>query len=83
MLIRVARWFIFKPKIHIWALDWKMFQYFMENLEYCTNIWDIFWPSGTFSAHLLHFFPVLVSGTKNNLATLMPINFTSDHSLKF
>jgi hypothetical protein len=33
---RVARWYLFKPKIPIWvkigrALEWKMFAYFMAN----------------------------------------------------
>jgi hypothetical protein len=42
---------------------------FYGRLEYFTGIWDILWPSGTFIVHLLHF-PVLVSGTKKNLATL-------------
>jgi hypothetical protein len=41
---RVARWFIFKPKIPIWvkiwrALAWKTLLYFM-------TIWNIFWSFG-------------------------------------
>jgi hypothetical protein len=44
---RVARWFIFKPKIPIlgkfWrALDWKMLIYFMAIWNICiSDIWDI------------------------------------------
>jgi hypothetical protein len=67
-LTRVARWFLFKPKIPILVnfgglyLDWKMLLYFMA-------IWDIY-------DHLVHscsfgtFFPVLVYCVKKNLATL-------------
>jgi hypothetical protein len=50
---RVARWFVFKPKIAIWgefwrALDWKMLKYFMA-------ICGIFWTFGIFNNHLVHF----------------------------
>jgi hypothetical protein len=53
LCIRVARWFVFKPKITIWkklwrALDWKMFTYFMA-------IWNILWRLGIFYDHLVHF----------------------------
>jgi hypothetical protein len=72
---RVARWFIFKPKIPIWVnylgpyLDWKMLKYFMA-------IWNILGTFGIVYEHFVHFvlfgifFPVLVSCTKKNLATL-------------
>jgi hypothetical protein len=52
------------------ALDWKMFIYFRV-------IWNILLAWKVF-AHLVHFvliwynFPVLVSRTKKNLATLYP-----------
>jgi hypothetical protein len=39
---------------------------FYGHLEYLTDIWDILWPFGTF-------FPVLVSRTKKNLATLVQL----------
>jgi hypothetical protein len=45
------------------ALGWKIFMYFMA-------IWNILWRFGIFNDHLVHFFPVLVSCTKKNLATL-------------
>jgi hypothetical protein len=51
------------------TLDWKMLIYFMDNR-------NILWPLGTFSVDLVHFvliwyiFPVLVSRTNKNLATL-------------
>jgi hypothetical protein len=51
------------------VLDWKMFIYFMA-------IWNILWRFGIFYVRLVHFvliwyiFPVLVSCTKKNLATL-------------
>jgi hypothetical protein len=70
----VARWFILKPKNpnlgKFWsALDWKMRIYFMA----ICNISPTF---GIFYDHMVHFvfiwyiFPVLVSCTKKNLATL-------------
>jgi hypothetical protein len=45
LLCRVARWFIFKPKIIIWekilrALEWKMFY------TYFLSIWNILLPFG-------------------------------------
>jgi hypothetical protein len=51
------------------VLDWKMCIYFMA-------IWNILWRFGTFCIHLVHFvfiwyiFPVLVSCTNKNPATL-------------
>jgi hypothetical protein len=46
---RVARCFIFKPKIPIW-LNLEGLR-----LEYFTDISDIFWPFGTFCVHLVLF----------------------------
>jgi hypothetical protein len=52
------------------ALDWKMLIYFMAT-------WNILWTFGVFYDLLVHFvsiwyiFPVLVSCTKKNLATLV------------
>jgi hypothetical protein len=52
------------------ALDWKMLIYFIA-------ICNILWTFGKFNGHLVHFvmlwyiFPVLVSHTKKNLATLI------------
>jgi hypothetical protein len=77
MTIRVARWFVFKPKNPNLckfgrALDWKMF-------IYITAIWNILVTFGIFYDHLVHFlfiwyiFPVLVSCAKKNLATLMTV----------
>jgi hypothetical protein len=67
---RVARWFLFKPKIPIWVnLGGKMFIYFMA-------IWNILQTFGIFCNHFEHFlvfgtlFSVLVSCTKKHLATL-------------
>jgi hypothetical protein len=51
------------------VLQWKMFVYFM-------SIWSILLPFGIFYTNLVHFlviwyiFPVLVCGSKKNLATL-------------
>jgi hypothetical protein len=42
---RDARWFLFKPKIQIWAnleeLRWENVGIFVGHLEYFTDIWDI------------------------------------------
>jgi hypothetical protein len=52
------------------ASDWKMIMYVMA-------IWNILWRFGIFYDHLVHFvliwyiFPVLVSCTKKNLATML------------
>jgi hypothetical protein len=54
---RVARWFVFKPKIPILEGLWLENAYiFYGHLEYFMEIWDILRPSGTFCAHLVHFF---------------------------
>jgi hypothetical protein len=47
---RVARWFIFKPKIPIWVNfgDWKLFIHFLA-------IWNILQTFGIFYGHLVHF----------------------------
>jgi hypothetical protein len=59
---RVARWFIFKPKFLIWVifgvpLIGKCRYIYNRHSGYCMVIWYIF--------------PVLVSCTKKNLATLV------------
>jgi hypothetical protein len=74
---RVARWFIFKQNHNLgkclMVLYWKMLIYFMA-------IWNILRTFRKCYDHLVHFvliwysFPVLVSRTKNNLATLIPTN---------
>jgi hypothetical protein len=46
---------------------------FYGYLEYFMEIWDILWSFGTFCIRLVHFFPVLVSCSKKNLATLLRI----------
>jgi hypothetical protein len=74
VLDRVARWFLFKPKIQIWVnfggpeiekrcyILWP-FGIFYGHLGYFMTIWYTLCSFGTF-------FPVLVSCTKKNLATL-------------
>jgi hypothetical protein len=66
---RVARWFLFKPKIPIWAnfggpyIDWKMLVYFMVirdiswPFSICYGNLVMLWSFGTFCVHLVHFFP--------------------------
>jgi hypothetical protein len=57
------------------ALDRKMLIYFMP-------IWNILQTFGTFCVQLVHFFPVLVSCTKKNLATLPETIFLENEELK-
>jgi hypothetical protein len=71
---RVARWFVFKPKIPIgvnfgrscngksWRVLWP-FSLFYGHCKCLMAIWYILWSFGLF-------FPVLVFCTKKNLATL-------------
>jgi hypothetical protein len=75
---RVARWYFFKPKIHIWiVLEWKKLVYSMAiwNIP-SMAIWCILWTFGTLYGHLEIqwnfgiFYPVLVYSVKKNLASL-------------
>jgi hypothetical protein len=48
---RVARWYIFKPKIPLWVnyegpWNWKKVGIFYGYLEYITAIWYMLWPFG-------------------------------------
>jgi hypothetical protein len=57
---RVARWFVFKPKIPSWVNVWepwigKCWYQFYDHLEHFTDTWDILWPFGTMFFHLVHF----------------------------
>jgi hypothetical protein len=45
-LIRVVRWFIFKPQIPIWVN-------FGDSCH--VRVWYILWPFGKFSGHLIYF----------------------------
>jgi hypothetical protein len=58
--VMVARWFIFKLK----SFGGKMLIYYIA-------IWNILRTFDTLCVHLVHIFPVLVSCTKKNLATLV------------
>jgi hypothetical protein len=75
ILLRVARWFVFKPKMP----NWENFS--EPQIGKC---WNILWPFGIFYGFLGYFvtiwyilcsfgtfFPVLVSCSKKNLATLI------------
>jgi hypothetical protein len=70
-IIRVARWYIFKPKITIWVnlggpLNGKCW-YFYATLEYVLAIWYILWSFGN-SVVICLIFPHLC--VNKNLATL-------------
>jgi hypothetical protein len=82
---RVARCFILKPKIPIWANFWG------PSMKKC---WYILWPFGVFYRHLGNiitiwyilcwfgtFYPVWVSSTKKYLATLDLLILTADQPL--
>jgi hypothetical protein len=75
VLSRVARWFVFKPKIPIWVNfggSWNGKSWYI----YMT-IWRILLPLEIFNVHLVYlssfgiFSPVLVFCSKKNLATLV------------
>jgi hypothetical protein len=57
--IRVAKWFIFKPKIPIWVnfevLRLENVIYFMAIWNIFMDVWDILWPLGTFCVNLVHY----------------------------
>jgi hypothetical protein len=78
---RVARWHIFKPKIHILGkfskvLLWKIYWYmYYSDFFYFTAIWYSLWPFGTFCGYLVYFFLILVCCTNKNLATLLRTPF--------
>jgi hypothetical protein len=76
--IRVARWFVFKPEIPNWvSFGWPSIgnvYKFYGHLEYFMKIWDILHITIRYILHSFGtFFPVLVSCTKKNLATLLRI----------
>jgi hypothetical protein len=58
---RVARWFVFKPKIPIWVnfegLAMENLGIFYDHLVYVTAIGNILWPFGIFCGHLVYFSP--------------------------
>jgi hypothetical protein len=54
---------------------------FYGHLKHFTDIWDILWPFGTF-VFIRYIFPVLVSCTKKNLATLESDVFCAKKKLK-
>jgi hypothetical protein len=65
---RVARWFVFKPKIPIWVSfvgscngkSWYIlwsFGLFYGHCKYFMNIWYILWSFGVFYGHLVYFSP--------------------------
>jgi hypothetical protein len=72
-----AIWPILRPfGLHI-LRPLCLFDIFYGHLVYLMAIWYILWPFGIFYGHLVYFmliwyiFPVLVSCTKENLATLL------------
>jgi hypothetical protein len=84
---RVARWFLFKPKIIILRnlggpyIDWNIlicivYGLFYRHLGYFMTLWYILCSFGTF-------FPVLVSCTEKNLATLLHCETQDDWVLRW
>jgi hypothetical protein len=74
LFTRVARWFLFEPKIPNWEILEGLA---MEDVGVCMAVWSIFLPFGIFYGHFVYFhpfwyiLPVLVFCTKKNLATLL------------
>jgi hypothetical protein len=65
------------------GLRWEKVAIFFGHLQYFTDEWDILWPFATFCVHLVcTCFPVLVSWTKKNLATLVSIKSTNSYCSK-
>jgi hypothetical protein len=65
-MTRVARWFIFKPKIPIWV----KFGCPWNHLEYNTAIWYDLRPFGIVCSRFGIFFPFWYVWTEKNLAAL-------------
>jgi hypothetical protein len=59
---RVARWYIFKPKIPIWVnledLEMENVDVYYGHWEFITAIWYILWPFGIFYGHLVYFMAI-------------------------
>jgi hypothetical protein len=81
-IIRIARWYIFKPKIPILVNFGGSFNgrclYISCHLVYFVTIWYILWPFGIFSPSW-YIFPVLVYCTKKNPATLNVMGLALDY----
>jgi hypothetical protein len=60
-ITRVARWFVFKPKIRIWVNfvgSWYgKYWYIFDHLVYFTGIGNILWPFGVFCVVIWYIFP--------------------------
>jgi hypothetical protein len=56
---RVARWFIFRPKIPIWVnlggIGMENVGMFCDHLEHFTTIWYSLWPFGIICGNLDYF----------------------------
>jgi hypothetical protein len=80
---RVARWFVFKPKIPIWV-NFGVYcngkYWYIDHLVYFTAIGNMLWPFGIFFWSIGIFSPVLVFCTKKNLATLFTTTTPELHS---
>jgi hypothetical protein len=50
--VRVARWFVFKPKIPIWVNFWRVL---CKILVHLMIFWTILWPLAIFYGHLVYF----------------------------
>jgi hypothetical protein len=86
-LSRVARWFIFKPKIPIWVNllgpwngeCWHVFGY----LENFTAIWNILWQIGNIiPSNFVCISPLLVHCVKKNLANLFSSSIHKRNSFR-
>jgi hypothetical protein len=69
---RVARWFIFKPKIPTWVKVEGLVMDDVGHLSYFTAFWYILWSFGIFYENLVHFlrFGMLYLGKSGNPASM-------------
>jgi hypothetical protein len=71
---RVARWFLFRPKIPIWVYfggSWNRKCYILVIWNILTNGYIYFMGINLFCSHLVYFSTGLVYRTNKNLATLV------------
>jgi hypothetical protein len=76
---RVARWFVFKPKIQIWVnIGGSCHGIFYEHLVYFTVLCYVLWTFGIVRGNLVYFFPflgILYQEKSGNPGAAPPINF--------
>jgi hypothetical protein len=89
---RVARWFVFKPKIPNWVnFGMENLGIYYDHLVYFTSTGNILRPSGIFCGNLVYFSPFWYFGRRKIwqpccaplISKLGPIQFTNERSNGF